>query len=352
MKTRRMKNAKPTTESAGRGKLPAFLRQNSWLVLLAALCLLAVVLLLLLLFGGGTNRQQTAAGAENTPRYRTAYLCASEPQVVYYDAELIEKGTAPRGSEVTCAPGETLERGGVRYELTYIGAVNYGYVAEENLTDDPAGAVEEKTVYVRTAQNLRLTEDGAELGALVKQGTELTVTGYDRLDDGVVHLYKVSWEGKTCYLSGEYTETTAEAAAEIYDRYGIYETHAARGDLYGGGDAGSLDYTPREKPSFSDNKMPDPCYCLYLTCDRDVLAKIDDYIAYAKTTKINAFVVNIMDGTSVGCGLLRDRPAHDLQRLLFRRGSPRVRDQRHGWQTALSRGKLLAERLLPLCVGV
>ena len=40
--------------------------------------------------------------------------------------------------------------------------------------------------------------------------------------------------------------------------------------------------------------MPNPCYSLYLTCDRDVLANIDAYIAYAKTTKINAFVVNIM----------------------------------------------------------
>ena len=46
--------------------------------------------------------------------------------------------------------------------------------------------------------------------------------------------------------------------------------------------------------------MPNPCYAIYLTCDPAVLADIDKYIEYAKTTKINAFVVNIMDGTSIG----------------------------------------------------
>ena len=46
--------------------------------------------------------------------------------------------------------------------------------------------------------------------------------------------------------------------------------------------------------------MPEHVYALYLTCDPDVLGNIDAYIAYAKTTKINAFVVNIMDGTSIG----------------------------------------------------
>ena len=59
-------------------------------------------------------------------------------------------------------------------------------------------------------------------------------------------------------------------------------------------------YFPREKAYFADNKMPSPCYAIYLTCDPAVLADIDKYIEYAKTTKINAFVVNIMDGTSIG----------------------------------------------------
>ncbi|MFQ8836356.1 MAG: hypothetical protein ACLR8L_00355 [Oscillospiraceae bacterium] len=49
-----------------------------------------------------------------------------------------------------------------------------------------------------------------------------------------------------------------------------------------------------------DNVMPNPCYALYLTCDPDVLDNIDADIEYAKSTNINAVVVSIIDGTSVG----------------------------------------------------
>lgn len=308
MNTRRRKNAKPTTESSGRRRRPQkrsrlreFLRQNSWLVLLAALCLVAVVLLILVLSGGsGSGASETAAKAESGSRYVTGYLCSEEPQIAYFDETFAEKGTAPRGEKVTYSPNDTLEKDGVTYYLTYLNKVSFGYVPAGSITSDESQIVSEKSVYVRTAQNLRLSEDGKKLGSLVAAGTELPVVGYDRLDNGVVHLYKVTYQGETGYLSGEYTATTAEAAAEVYDEFGIYAIHAARGDLYGGGDAGSLDYYPREKVSFADNVMPNPCYSLYLTCDRDVLANIDAYIAYAKTTKINAFVVNIMDGTSVG----------------------------------------------------
>ena len=87
---------------------------------------------------------------------------------------------------------------------------------------------------------------------------------------------------------------------EVYDRFGVYMTHASREDRYGGGDAGSLYYYPTEKASFADNVMPEHVYALYLTCDPKIISEIDEYIAYAKTTKINAFVVNIIDGTSVG----------------------------------------------------
>ena len=307
MNNRRRKNAKPTIESENRrrsGKkqagLRGFLQQNSWLVLVTVLCVVALILLILVFSGGGHGSSVTTAQAQTASRYETGYLCALEPQITYFDETLAEKGTAPRGEKITYSPGDTISRDGEKYYLTYLNKVSFGYVPQSHITQDESKIVEETTVYVRTAQNLRLTEDGMKLGKLVKTGTALPVVGYDRLDSGVVHLYKVTYEGQTGYMSGEYTATTEEAAAEVYDQHGVYAIHSARGDLYGGGDAGSLDYYPREKASFENNVMPDPCYCLYLTCDRDVLANIDSYIAYAKTTKINAFVVNIMDGTSVG----------------------------------------------------
>ena len=91
-----------------------------------------------------------------------------------------------------------------------------------------------------------------------------------------------------------------EEANDVYDRFGVYAIHAGRGDKWGGGDAESLDYFPHTKANFADNKMPNPCYAIYLTCDPAILKDIDKYIEYAKSTKINAFVVNIMDGTSIG----------------------------------------------------
>lgn len=129
------------------------------------------------------------------------------------------------------------------------------------------------------------------------------------------HMYAVRVGGETGYISGAYTASTLEAATEIYDRFGVYTVHAAREDRYGGGDAGSLDYYPRAKGEFEDNVMPSEVRALYMTCDADVIAQVDDFIAYADSTGINAFVVNVIDGTSVGypCEAYQDLFAHGEQ---------------------------------------
>ena len=44
--------------------------------------------------------------------------------------------------------------------------------------------------------------------------------------------------------------------------------------------------------------MPDKVYALYLNGTKEVLSKVDQYIALAKDTKINAFVVDIKDNES------------------------------------------------------
>ncbi len=278
-----------------------FLRQNTWLVLLAVLILVAVILFICVVTGGSSQPQQSdTSESEKKDRYVTGYICADTATVAYYDAELNEAGMVARGTQITYCTDESLEKGGVRYYLTYFDSLRYGYIPSGALTTDASEVVGETTIYVRTPQNLRLTTDGASLGKLVEQGTELPVVGYDYLENGVVHLYEVRYGGETGYISGQYTAGTLEAATEVYDRFGVYSVHSGRGDTYGGGDAGSLDYYPREKANFEDNVMPERCYSLYLTCDPEVIGNVDKYIEYAKSTKINAFVVNIMDGTSVG----------------------------------------------------
>lgn len=305
MKKRTNTSKKPEADSprARRSKEERmrFLRQNTWLVLLAVLILVAVILFICVLAGGSPQPSQTDKNeAGKTERYVAGYICADTASVAYYDAQLNEVGTVARGTQITYCTDEVLDKGGVRYYLTYFDSLRYGYLASDAITTDASKVVGETTVYVRTPQNLRIRADGPALGKLVEQGTELPVVGYDYLEDGVVHLYEVRYGGQTGYISGQYTASTLEAATEVYDRFGVYSVHAGRGDPYGGGDAGSLDYYPREKANFEDNVMPVNCYSLYLTCDPEVIGNVEKYIEYAKSTKINAFVVNIMDGTSVG----------------------------------------------------
>ena len=299
----RQKNRKPKSRKARRRQQQEqrkFLRQNSWLILLAVLVLVALILFICVITGGQEEAQQEPAETQKTSRYEKAYLCADSPSVSYLDENLEPAGTAVRGSEVTYSAENTRKKDGVTYYLTYLDSLKYGYIAETNLTDNPDDVVREESVFVRTPQNLRLDPDSVELGGLLEKGTELKIVGYDYMTDGIVHLYQVTAGEETGYISGEYTASTQEAAIEVYDRFGVYMIHAGRADRFGGGDGESLDYYPRQKASFENNVMPEHVYALYLTCDPDVLGNIDAYIAYAKTTKINAFVVNIMDGTSIG----------------------------------------------------
>ena len=281
--------------------LGQFVREHSWGVMITVLIVIALVLFVCVIAGASPKQADEPQTAQDAaPRYESGFICAITTQVPYYDEDLSQTGTVARGMQITYSTDKSVERDGVRYYLTYFTTLDCGYVSEENLTQDPNMVIAEKVVYVRTPQNLRLAKDSIELGALVEKGTQLQVLGYEGTTNGVVDLYEVSYQGETGYISGQYVATTEEEANEVYDRFGVYAIHAGRGDRLGGGDAESLDYFPREKADFADNKMPNPCYAIYLTCDPAVLADIDKYIEYAKTTKINAFVVNIMDGTSIG----------------------------------------------------
>jgi hypothetical protein len=137
--------------------------------------------------------------------------------------------------------------------------------------------------------------------SLVNKGEELTVLGYDELDkDGKVKNYKVQYKEETGYINSKYIVFNHDESLLNYDQDGTYQVHAKRGDAYGGGNAANLDYYPVEKPKFENNVMPEKVYALYLNSGKDVIGKVDSYIEYAKTTKINAFVVDIKDNATPG----------------------------------------------------
>ena len=102
-------------------------------------------------------------------------------------------------------------------------------------------------------------------------------------------------DGQVIY-PGTCARLTAEEAAVQYNDT-LYALHASRGDAWGGGDAAGLDYYPTEKPAFTDNVMPDEVRALYL--NGSAIQYADSYIRLAQGTGINAFVVDIVDGTAV-----------------------------------------------------
>lgn len=277
-----------------------YIKQNTWLVLLAVLILIALILFICVITGAEEPEQEQPTVVKKTGKYQTAYISAKTSEVPYYDDSLMTLGTVVRGSQVTYSTDKPLKTDDKVYYMTYLDDLQHGYIDAENLDKTDDNIVQETEIYVRTPQNLHLSADGIELGELVVQGTELKVRSFDYITDGVVHQYEVEYGGQIGYIGGEYTAGTLEAATEIYDRFGVTMIHGGRLDYLGGGDGGSLDYNPRKKASFEDNVMPENVYALYMTADPEVIGNVDKYIEYAKSTKINAFVVNIMDGTSIG----------------------------------------------------
>lgn len=175
------------------------------------------------------------------------------------------------------------------------------YVNKDNLVNDVKYSVYEKELYVRTSYNLVKDKDEIDLLDLVKKGDKIDIIGFDKINtDGSVNMYKIKYENAEGYFYSKYLVDNKDEALKNYDKDGSYEFHSKQKNIYGGGDGASLDYYPVLKPKFSDNKMPDNVYSLYLNGTKATMAMIDEYISFAKTTKINAFVVDIVDDTNIG----------------------------------------------------
>ena len=171
------------------------------------------------------------------------------------------------------------------------------YVLSDNIVSKLEDVVLEDTLYVRTSYNL-LKDLNGNLLSLVKKGTPVEVTGFNKLlEDGSVDLYKVKVNDEEGYFYSKYLLKTEEEALKNYNEEGIYKIHKAKEDKLGGGNGASLDYYPVEKVIFEENKMPEQVYALYINGSKGIKNTIQNYIDYAKTTKINAFVVDIKDNT-------------------------------------------------------
>ena len=227
------------------------------------------------------------------PETAEGYVAAAGPTAPVYDENGAQLGSLVRGAEVQYV-AEDAEGGADRVRV--VNGEGYAYLDAANLTADYSSTVLTETVYALRGMSLT-DETGAVPGCAVEKGMALTVTGFDGLDEnGEVLRWAVSCDRGEGYIDGENVRLTAEEAAVQYNDT-LYALHASRGDSWGGGDAAGLDYYPTEKPAFTDNVMPDEVRALYL--NGSAIQYADSYIRLAQGTGINAFVVDIVDGTAV-----------------------------------------------------
>ena len=226
---------------------------------------------------------------------RTMYIASDTETAVatvYDEAGQSRDLTLVRGAAVQRV-AEELEDGALPRIVLNEAQTRFAFLPEENLTSDREHAVTTKTVYARRTVNL-LDEEGVTPGELVQRGQALTVTGFEGLDEnGAV----ARWQVAGGYIPAELTAAT-EAEARLVSDPDALAFHAQRGDPYGGGEAGELDFEPYEKVRFADNVMPEEVKALYL--NNEAISHAEDYIAIADTCGINAFVVDIMDGGAIG----------------------------------------------------
>ena len=267
-----------TKERAGR-------RGSAAGIVIALLCLAGLACL-----GVYIYRQQLPPPA---PETAVGYAAAPEASVPVYDGEGAVLGSLTRGTEVHYVLADMDSDG------AYVRVVNgetYVLLEKQHLALRYEDAVQVDTVYALRGMSL-LDETGAVPGCAVEKGMALTVTGFDGLDaDGAVLRWRVSCDRGEGYIAADNVRMTEEEALAQYDET-LYQLHASRGDSWGGGDAAGLDYYPVEKGPIPGNDMPDEVRALYL--NGSAVQYADRYLQAAEGSGVNAFVVDIVDGTAV-----------------------------------------------------
>ncbi len=238
-----------------------------------------------------STQPPTTEATEPPILWETGYVSALALSAEIYDETGTALGTLARGTQVeytTSPEGKT--------QILWEGVTGY-FTEGASIVSDAAQVIPTHTLYVRTGVNLR-DINGKLLAPFVQKGQAVDVNGYDRLEeDGSAHMYRVSFGENEGYIMPWYLSETEESALANYDG-GSYAIHAGREDRYGGGGAANLDYFPRNKGPIEGNVMPDECRTLYIAAWR--VDEVDSYLEIARGSGINAFVVDIVDGGSVG----------------------------------------------------
>lgn len=230
------------------------------------------------------------------------YLSANTNNVDVYvyneKTEKMEKSTSMiRGNKVK-SHNNTKTIDEINY-LDIINGENKYYIKEENLTDDKNNIVTEKEKYVRTSVTVYKNEKDSKIASFIKKGNKLEILSYDFLNkDGNVNMYKIKKDNIEGWVYQKYLVDTEEAAKAVYNENGVHDIHKDRKyyyELYGGKPY-NLDYYPYEREEFKDNPLLKEAKTLYMNGGSNVIGNVDAYIEIAKSSGINAIVVDLKDG--------------------------------------------------------
>ncbi len=225
------------------------------------------------------------------------FVASNSQTVPLYDMNFNEVEKLTRGTEIIINGDKTTNNNQEYYKINY--NKNEYYILANDLVKEESDIVKEKEMYVRSSLTLYEDIDSIRIKGMIEKGEKIEILGYNNLnDDGSVDVYKVKYNNQEGYVYGKYLVNNHDEAILNYDEENSYQIHKKRGNSWGGGDAGSLDYYPYEKSKFEDNVMPSEVRSLYMNAG--VIKNVDDYIKLAKESGINAIVVDIKDNTSPG----------------------------------------------------
>ncbi|MCF0143911.1 MAG: hypothetical protein HUJ79_02185 [Firmicutes bacterium] len=236
----------------------------------------------------------------NSAFQEKAFIASDKNQVEAFllndEGKLTETAYLDRGRAVEVT-GKTMKDGqGKALAEVKLGDDKY-YIPKKNITDSRDNVVKEEKVFVRTPVTVYKNESGPEIEGFAPKGTELQVTGFDKVGKGgIVNKYKVKTDGQEGYVYGSYMAFTKEDAEKVYNEHGEYD--AAKKDKYGmelyAGSAENLDYYPKERPEIKGNDFCEEARTMYLNCYAAV--NNEEYIKLIKDSGCNAVVIDIKSG--------------------------------------------------------
>lgn len=262
--------------------------------------IIAIILLFIIGFGG----KKALEFVKNNINIITKeyYITSSNSTVKTYQyndetKKMGELDEIVRGAKVkTHNKIKTID--GVNYVEIINGENNY-YIKKDDLTEDENNIVTEKEKYVRTSVTVYKNEKDSKIESFIKKGNKLDIIGYDSIDEnGLVNMYKIKKDNVEGWVYRKYLVDTEEEAKAVYNENGTYDIHKDRKysfELYGG-KASTLDYYPYERVEFKDNPLLKEAKTIYMNAGSNVINNVDGYIEVAKSSGVNAIVVDIKDG--------------------------------------------------------